>query len=100
MTGDSTKITVNATDNGGSGIALLSVTYESPISKKWRNIRLNNVSGDKYEGTLDLSDTDELGLWKIRHNHGNIINSGIVTRQGLWTYYLNTANEGKLSKSL
>jgi hypothetical protein len=65
VAGEGIKITVEATDNGGSGIQYIYVNYKTPITKKSKYIQLNHISGDTFEGTVMLSSTDESGIWKI-----------------------------------
>ncbi|MFL0247324.1 cell wall-binding repeat-containing protein [Candidatus Clostridium stratigraminis] len=67
VTGDTVKITINATDNGGSGVKYVSVCYRTPITNKDKYINLKMVQAGVYEGKIGLTDLDELGIWKIRY---------------------------------
>jgi hypothetical protein len=91
--GENVKITLQATDNGGSGINRALVYYLSPITRKEKVIELSNVVGDTYEGTISLTGSDELGKWiveqvNLRDNMNNeaLICSSDLNYQGYTSY--------------
>ncbi|MBK1810486.1 hypothetical protein JHL18_07545 [Clostridium sp. YIM B02505] len=85
MPGESVQVTVDATDNGGSGLKSIYLCYESPITKKTRYISMYSPQEGKNVDSISLSDTDEAGIWKIKYvtiddrsgNYINIYNSNI-----------------------
>ncbi|MGF9964021.1 Ig-like domain-containing protein [Bacillus rhizoplanae] len=65
--GDTIKISIDATDEE-SGIKFLVLTYMMPITKKEYEVKLYyNQETKKYEGLFDVTDTFELGEWKIKY---------------------------------
>lgn len=65
--GESISITVDAVDEGGSGIRAVDVYYSSPITGKTKSLRLTLDEDGKYRGQLMMTSNDESGTWIIYH---------------------------------
>ena len=63
--GEEVEITVEAKDEGGSGIKNVEVHYSSPITYKEKSISLTKDTDGKYRGKLPLTDKDESGEWMV-----------------------------------
>ncbi|CEP80577.1 DUF5011 domain-containing protein [Paraclostridium sordellii] len=63
--GEEVEITVEAKDEGGSGIKSVEVHYSSPITYKTKSISLTKDADGKYRGKLPLTDKDESGEWMV-----------------------------------
>ena len=64
--GDVVKISIKATDE--TGIKDAYMFYRMPISGKWTIINLNyNEETDRYEGSYEVNDKSESGVWKIEY---------------------------------
>ncbi|WP_155490069.1 immunoglobulin-like domain-containing protein, partial [Paraclostridium sordellii] len=63
--GEEVEITVEAKDEGGSGIKSVDVHYSSPITYKKKSISLRKDTDGKYRGKLPLTDKDESGEWMV-----------------------------------
>ncbi|WP_270506523.1 immunoglobulin-like domain-containing protein [Paraclostridium sordellii] len=63
--GEEVEITVEAKDEGGSGIKSVEVHYSSPITYKKKSISLTKDADGKYRGKLPLTDKDESGEWMV-----------------------------------
>lgn len=64
--GDKVKISLKVTDDE-SGVDSVCVCYFDPQTR-WEDIRLkyNSVTGN-YEGTMSITDSTVVGVWKINH---------------------------------
>ena len=65
VAGESVEITVDAVDQGGSGIESIDIHYSSPITLKTKGLRLTLSSDGKYRGYLTMTENDESGTWII-----------------------------------